>query len=112
MKGIASVFGLVAVFCLVHAPAAHADEVTVTGCLEKGDEKDEFELTNASGGDADEYELIAGEGVDLGPHVGHKVELEGTLASEADEEGGGEKKEAAHAHLKVSSMKHLAAECP
>jgi hypothetical protein len=97
MNSIASVLGSAALLGVVLAPAAQADEITVTGCLAKSPQEGAFELTHASGGDAEAYALTAGEGIDLGPHVGHKVELAGS---------------AADASLKVSSMKHLAAECP
>ena len=94
--------------------SANAAPVTVTGCLEKGHEQGEFQLSQATGGDAEKYELIAGKGVDLNAHLGHKVEITGEKASEADEKSGGKKetKESAHEHLKVSSLRHLAAKCP
>jgi len=91
-----------------------AAAVTVTGCLEKGHEQGEFRLTGATGGDAKQYELIAGKGVDLNAHLGHKVEITGEKATEAEEKGGEKsaKKEHAHEHLKVTSLKHIAAKCP
>ena len=86
---------------------------TYTGCLAAGDETGEFKLTNVNGG-SDEYELIGGKG--LKDHVGHKVEIKGSAVSasaakhaEKSEKG---ENEAAHKHLRVSSMKHVAATCP
>jgi len=102
-------------FCLVFAGSANAAPVTVTGCLEKGHEKGEFQLSHATGGGAEQYELIpGGKSVDLNAHLGHKVEITGEKASEKDEKGAGkmEGKEAHHEHIKVSSLKHIAAQCP
>jgi hypothetical protein len=90
------------------------ESVAYTGCLAAGDEAGEFKLTHVNGG-SDEYELVGGK--DLKGHVGHKVEVEGSLVSakgaehaEGEEEKG--ENEAAHQHLRVSSMKHIAATCP
>jgi hypothetical protein len=101
-------------FSVAFAGSANAAPVTLTGCLEKGHEQGEFQLSHATGGGAEHYELIAGKGVDLNAHVGHKVEVTGEGASEADEKSGGMKegKEAHHEHLKVNNLRHLAAKCP
>lgn len=94
---------------------AHAESgssVSYTGCLAKGDEAGTFELTNV-GDSKDEYELVGGK--DLAAHVGHKVEVKGTLVSgkeAAHAEGGKTAAEAGHKHLQVASMKHVAATCP
>jgi hypothetical protein len=101
-------------FWLAFAVSANAAPVTVTGCLEKGHEQGEFVLSHATGGSAEQYELIASKSVDLNAHLGHKVEITGEKASEADEKSG-EKREAKgtpHEHLKVGSMRHIAAKCP
>jgi hypothetical protein len=95
---------------------AHAESgssVSYTGCLAKGAEAGTFMLTNV-GDSKDEYELVGG-GKDLAAHVGHKVEVKGTLVSGKDAahaEGGKTAAEAAHKHLQVASMKHVAATCP
>jgi hypothetical protein len=97
------------------ATPAHAKGASdsYTGCLAKGDEAGTFKLTNV--GDAkDEYELIGG-GKDLAAHVGHKVEVKGTLVSAktaAKAEGEKTESEAGHKHLRVTSMSHVAATCP
>ena len=90
---------------------------TYTGCLAKGDGPNEFKLTNVNGGSA-EYELIGGK--DLKDHVGHKVEVKGKevgakQAAKAEAASGSAEKgesEATHEHIRVSSMKHIAATCP
>ena len=101
-----STMALSGFFWLAFAGSASAAPVTLTGCLEKGDEPDEFRLSHATGGDAEQYELVAGEGVSLDAHVGHKVQITGEKANS------NEGKETAHEHLEVSALKHIAAKCP
>ena len=106
-------FVVTALIGFIFGASVEAAPLTVTGCLAKGHEKGEFELTHVTGGDASHYELLPGKGVDLASHVGHKVEVTGEKASEADEKGEkGTKKERPHDHLKVTSMKHIDAKCP
>jgi ABC-type glycerol-3-phosphate transport system substrate-binding protein len=90
---------------------------TYTGCLAKGDGPNEFKLTNVNGGN-EEYELIGGK--DLKDHIGHKVEVKGKevsakQATKAEKASGAAEKgesEAAHEHIRVSSMRHIAETCP
>jgi hypothetical protein len=105
--------------CLLFSGLAHAATVTATGCLAKGHEKGEFQLTHATGGVADLYELVPDKGVDLNAHVGHKVEITGEAAAEMSEKpneksakADEKQKEAPHRHLKVKSLRHIAASCP
>ena len=102
------------VFWLAFVGSANAAPVTVTGCLEKGHGQGEFQLSHATGGNAEQFELIAAKGVDLNAHLGHKVEITGEITSKAVEKGSEKKegKESAHEHIKVSSLRHLAAKCP
>jgi hypothetical protein len=96
---------------LAHAKSGASG--SYTGCLAKGDEAGTFKLTNVGDAKA-EYELVGG-GKDLAAHVGHKVEVTGTLVSgkeAAQAEGGKAESEAGHEHLRVTSMKHVAATCP
>ena len=65
-----------------------------TGCLAKGDGAGTFKLTNV-GEAKDAYDLVGGK--DLEGHVGHKVEVKGSLAGN---------------QLNVTSMSHVAASCP
>ena len=93
--------------------------MTATGCLAK-DAKGEFQLTHATGGAADHYELVPDKGVDLSAHVGPKVEITGQAAAEMSEKPNEKsamkaeekQKEAPHRHLKVKSLRHIAASCP
>src|SRR5437773_11912658 len=59
---------------------------TVTGCLQKGEEADEFSLT---GEDGKSYG-VRSSAVDLSKHLGHKVTVPGTLQAESYEKGKGE----------------------
>jgi hypothetical protein len=84
---------------------------TVTGCLQKGDEPDEFALT------ADDGKLygVRSSSVKLADHVGHKVTVSGNLKAEKDEkeeakeskEGG--KKEAGD--IQATSVKMVSSSC-
>lgn len=103
--------------------------VTVTGCLAQEDEggEPEFLLENTDW-EADEVELMAAEGVNLAPHVGHTVEVGGTLVGdddegyedddgeagmqeEADEAEGEGMDEDGDLHISVTQLTHLAASC-
>ena len=103
---------------LAFAVSANAASVTATGCLEKSDEKDRFRLSHATGGGAESYELVPDKGVDLNAHVGHKVSITGETANEANEKNekssvkSEERAEKPHQHLKVKSLRHVAAQCP
>ena len=55
---------------------------TVTGCLQKGDEADEFRLTSEDG---KLYDLRSSS-VKLGEHVGHKVTVTGSFKLEGGKE--------------------------
>jgi hypothetical protein len=105
-------------FGLAFAVAANAASVKATGCLEKGGGKGEFQLSHATGGGAERYELVPDKGVDLNAHLGHKVEITGETASEASETKNEkssvktEEREKPHPHLKVKSLRHVAAQCP
>src|SRR6266705_1941292 len=73
-------------------PAGHAQQVRpkpirVTGCLQKGDEENEFVITNKAG---KKYE-IESKSVALTGHVGHTVTVKGTVV--AEEKGENEAKE-------------------
>jgi hypothetical protein len=103
--------------------------VTLTGCLAQEDEGGETEfLLENTDWEADEVELMATEGVNLAPHVGHTVEVGGTIvgdddegyedddgeagmqgeADEADDEG---MDEDGDLHIGVTKLTHLAASC-
>jgi hypothetical protein len=76
--------------------AAFAEEkgsgakTTVTGCLQKGDEANEFSIT---GEDGKTYGLRSSS-VDLAKHLNHKVTVTGTLKAESAEKEKNESKAA------------------
>ena len=116
-SAVVSTIVVMGAFGLAFAVSANAAPVTATGCLEKGHEKGEFQLSHATGGSAEHYELIPDKGVDLNAHLGHKVEITGETASEASEKkekssAKAEEKERPHQHIKVKSLRHIAAQCP
>ncbi len=86
---------------------------TVTGCLQKGDEADEFSLT---GDDGKLYDLRSSS-VKLSDHVGHKVTVTGNFKpegyekdeDEAKENKEGGKKEAGD--IQVKSLKMVSSSC-
>ncbi len=88
--------------------------VTVTGCLAKGDSPNEFYLAGDNG---KKYE-VRSDTVQLSEHVGHKVKLTGTTAKESardeDEDEKAERNERAEhnaANLQVSKVEHLSETC-
>ena len=97
----------------VRANAAGKKDLTVTGCLQKGDEANEFSIT---GEDGKSYDLTSSS-VELSKHVGHKVTVTGTFkaesyAKEKGEKGANEKKEAPEAgDIRVTSLKMVSDSC-
>jgi len=105
-------------------------EITMTGCLQKGEDANTFKLTNIAEGAGvatktaeavkPDWELIgAPASLKLSEHVGHKVTVTGTkVGAEEAAKMEGEKGTTAKAgeamgrHLKVTSIKHVAATCP
>jgi len=99
----------------------HPKPIKVTGCLQKGDEENEFVITDKAG---KKYEITS-DSVGLAAHVGHTVTVKGTAV--AEEKGENEAKEeksektekaqAAEAkeheggHLKVTSLTMVSPKC-
>jgi hypothetical protein len=82
--------------------------LTVTGCLQKGDEAGEYSII---GEDGKRYGLHS-KSLDLSEHVGHKVTVTGTKMSERNEEK--EKNKAGgheYADLQVTDFKHISETC-
>jgi hypothetical protein len=82
--------------------------VSVTGCLQKGDEPGEYSIT---GEDGKRYGLRS-KSVNLSKHVGHNVTVTGTKMREENEEK--EKNEAGsgeYADLRVTNIKHISETC-
>jgi hypothetical protein len=56
--------------------AQQPEETTVVGCLQAGANTGEFVLVND---EKTTYQVHAAEGVEIAPHVNHRVELTGTI---------------------------------
>jgi hypothetical protein len=88
-------------------------KTTVTGCLQKGDERGEYSIT---GEDGKTYGLRS-KAVNLSRHLGHKVTITGTLRAESAERKKGEaeeneKKGAAEAgDISVTDLKMVSDKC-
>ena len=90
---------------------------SMTGCLQKGDEANTFKLTSVEGSGPKTVEIVGmASGVDLGPHIGHKVTLTGTTVGRkaaAKAEGTkGTKEERGEHHMRVSAVKMVSTTCP
>lgn len=119
--------GLIAVLLFASAvPLAKSDDKdknsekarTLTGCLQKGDEANEYVLTASDGST---WELRS-DTVDLAPHVGHTVAITGTVshakahemkedAKEEMKEHGMAKNAKEHGHLKATELTMVSDTC-
>ena len=106
-------------------PSDVAKTQTITGCVEKGTGADSFILAEAGTGAAPapgakpgekpagttgatkSYALMAKPSEDLSKHVGHKVEITGTVSAASSPAPGSPKES-----LNVQSVKMVAASCP
>ena len=96
----------------------HSKTRTLTGCVSKGDDANEYKLTTAKGGT---WELNS-DAVKLADHVGHSVTVMGTVAhnkmhgmkedakGEAKEHGMG-KHSTEHGHLTVTNLTMVSESC-
>jgi hypothetical protein len=61
--------------------------VTIAGCLKRGDAADTFVLTAARTGGSTEtatYQLVGAPDVNLQDHVGHRIEVNGTIEAQQE----------------------------
>lgn len=89
---------------------AKGETKTVTGCLQKGDEANEYSITDANG---QTYGLYSSD-VKLGDHVGHKVTVSGKLKAEKEEAEEREKKESSKKEagdLQVTKLTMVSTSC-
>jgi len=90
---------------------------SMTGCLQKGEEANTFKLTSVEGSGPKTVEIVGmASGVNLAPHVGHKVTITGTAVgakAAAKAEGTkGTKEERGEHHMRVSAVKMVSTTCP
>src|SRR5215472_15969208 len=109
--GVILAFSLaVCVFSLAASPQQSGKKsagTTVTGCLQKGDEPNEFAITGENGKN---YELVS-RSVKLAEHVGHKVSVTGTPIGEKGEEKEKEAGEAWAGKIQVTNLKMVSETC-
>lgn len=92
---------------------ASTGSTTVTGCLQKGDEPNEFSITE----NGKTYGLRSTT-VDLSKHLGHMVAVTGTLRPESAEKETSEKNEKSERHeareagdIRVTNLKMIKETC-
>jgi hypothetical protein len=102
-------------------PPGHPQQlkpIRVTGCLQKGDEENEFVITSKAG---KKYELTS-KSVKLAEHVGHTVTVKGSVVAEEkgqneakeEKDEKAEKEEAKEdegVHLQVTSLTMVSPKC-
>jgi len=110
-------------------PSEGKSSMTLTGCLKAGSEPDSFILTNVSGAGTQaaerttpgelaktdvSYKLTADSSIKLKDHVGHKVEVTGTIGKgfTATPPSSADKPKADMAKLNVTAIKHVSPSCP
>lgn len=100
---------VVVILAICAGSQAKSESKTVTGCLQKGDEPNEYSITDASG---KTYEMRSSQ-VKLAEHLGHKVTVTGRLKGETDEdeerEAKGSTKEAGY--IQVTKLAMVSASC-
>jgi hypothetical protein len=96
----------------------HKKARTLTGCLQKGDDANEYQLTTAKGGTWE----IKSDSLKLGDHVGHSVTITGVVSNakmhgmkedakaEAKEHGVG-KNSTEHGHMTVTNLTMVSDTC-
>lgn len=92
---------------------------TITGCLSKGDNANEFLLT---GTDGSTWEVHGNSSVNLAKHVGHTIEAKGVVshnkmhnmkedAKDAAKDSGMKNNSSEHGHLKVTDVHMVGETC-
>jgi hypothetical protein len=98
--------------------ATHKKTRTLTGCLQKGDDANEYKLTTAKGGTWE----IKSDNLKLGDHVGHTVTITGVVsnatlhgakedAKAEAKEHGVDKDSTEHGHMTVTNLTMVSDSC-
>ena len=91
---------------------------SLTGCVQKGDEPNTFKITNIEGKGAPKTAEVVetASGVNLAPHVGHKVTVTGTRLSTAAaskaEGAKNTKEERGEYHMRADGLTMISTTCP
>ena len=128
MMNLKIVTGIIALFMFAGAAGlataqdapktTHKKTRTLTGCLQKGEDANEFNLTVKDGGTWE----IKSDSLKLGEHVGHTVTITGAVAhakmhgmkedaKEEAKEHGMDKKASEHGHMTVADLKMVNESC-
>ena len=119
--------GIIAMFMLVSVGLVNAQDTTktthkktrtLTGCLQKGESADEYNLTTAKGGTWE----VKSDSVKLGEHVGHTVTITGVVSNatahgmkedtkEEMKEHGMDKSATEHGHLTATDVSMVSDSC-
>jgi hypothetical protein len=129
MMKLKIVTGLIALFVFVGVAGlataqdttktTHKKTRTLTGCLQKGEDANEYNLTTKNGGTWE----IKSDSVKLDEHVGHTVKITGVVPNamahgmkedtkEEMKEHGMEKGATEHGHLTVTDLTMVSDTCP
>jgi hypothetical protein len=96
----------------------HSNVRTLTGCIQKGEDANEYDLV---GQDGSTWELKS-DAVDLAPHLGHTVTITGAVAhptmhgmkedtKKEAQEHGMDKSATEHGHLTVTNLSMVSSSC-
>jgi hypothetical protein len=113
MLGLMLVMGMFLFTASAQKSSKNGGNVSVTGCLQKGDEANEFSIT---GSDGKLYGLRSSS-VKLADHVGHTVTVSGKLKAEGKDEDEDEAKESKEGgkketgDIQVSKLKMVSESC-
>jgi hypothetical protein len=113
MKGL--VFSALVVSCaLAFAPGAYGQQApkehSMTGCLKNGTAANSYMITDVDGKGPKTIGIVSST-ADLAPHVGHKIEITGTVVSAMKAEKDKDVPKAEH-YMKVTAIKMISETCP
>jgi len=91
-------------------PAA-PKEHTMTGCLQKGAEADTFVVMNTAPKGPKTIGIVESK-PNLGPHVGHKIDITGTAVPNKEAESAKVKPPKADHYMKLTAIKMVSTTCP
>jgi hypothetical protein len=80
--------------------------ITVTGCLTKGAQPNEYKIMQ----NGTTYDLFSSSNVNMAEHVGHKVAVTGKLAPEQNAPNSASR--TTEDRLDVTGLRHISATCP
>ena len=94
----------------VQAQQAAPKEHSMTGCLQRGTEPNTYIVTDVEGKGPKTIGIVSS-AANLGPHVGHKIEVTGTAVPAKEAEADKDVPKAAH-YMKLTAIKMISTTCP